>query len=168
MGCPLLARGTLSISLRRKDNAKRYLRTVRFLYNAREEVKERKKEHNLLPKSRASREAYNNSPRGKEAKAKSDIKIRERVTGWTQELFIKALVEQNNSCAICKKEFTRDTKNNTPHVDHEHSTPPKPRALLCSNCNIAIGMLGDDAKLCEEAAAYLRKWDQKNVVLLSL
>lgn len=128
-------------------------------YNAKEEVKERKREHSLLPQSKARKAVYRESPEGKAARVRGNVKARQRVTGWTEEMFIEALVEQNNACAICKKPFTNDTKKNTPHTDHCHSCPPIPRSLLCNNCNIAIGMLRDSPEICEEAAAYLRRWE---------
>jgi|ERR1017187_2449293 hypothetical protein len=74
-------------------------------------------------------------------------------SGWTQERFTNSLVEQNNACAICRETFVR-----TPNADHEHVEPPKPRGLLCTSCNIAIGLLKDRAELVEEAAKYIRKY----------
>jgi hypothetical protein len=31
------------------------------------------------------------------------------------------------------------------------------RGLLCSNCNFAVGELGDDPERCEAAATYLER-----------
>lgn len=77
---------------------------------------------------------------------------RERLTGWTPDHYEAALVEQDNRCAICQVLFT-----DTPHADHQHIEPPKPRGLLCEKCNWAIGLLNDSAGLCDAAAEYLRR-----------
>lgn len=71
--------------------------------------------------------------------------------GWSSEAVESAKATQNERCAICNEIV--------PLVpDHEHCEPPKPRELLCKFCNSGIGFLKDDPKLCELAAAYLRKW----------
>lgn len=74
-------------------------------------------------------------------------------TGWTPERMDAALVTQGNRCAICEEVFTA-----TPHCDHKHVLPPEPRALLCGNCNRALGLLKDNPERCESAAKYLRSW----------
>ena len=90
--------------------------------------------------------------RKEEAKACS-FKSKLKRHGWTPEAVEDVKREQRNCCAICKKEF-----KDTPHSDHEHTVPSKPRGLLCGPCNRALGMLCDSPELCESAAAYLRKW----------
>jgi len=42
-------------------------------------------------------------------------------------------------------------------VDHEHVSGAV-RGLLCDQCNVAIGMMGEDPGRLELAAAYLRQW----------
>jgi DNA-directed RNA polymerase subunit RPC12/RpoP len=58
-------------------------------------------------------------------------------------------------CAICKKPLTSQ-----PRVDHNHTTG-EVRGLLCSHCNVGIGMLQDDEALLRVAADYLRDQEQK-------
>lgn len=64
------------------------------------------------------------------------------------------LRQQGHRCGLCQKRFT---KKNPPVRDHCHRTG-KRRALLHSNCNIAIGHLKDSPMLCMLAASYLRDW----------
>jgi hypothetical protein len=57
--------------------------------------------------------------------------------------------QQDGKCQICGKRPPRLA------VDHSHETKSV-RALLCTNCNTAVGMLDDDPALAEAVAAYLR------------
>lgn len=88
-----------------------------------------------------------------------------RENGWTPESFAIAKAEQSNRCAICnetpKKPHGAGTEQLVP--DHKHGKPPVPRALLCPNCNSAIGLLFDSPERCEAAATYLRKWDSPKI-----
>lgn len=66
---------------------------------------------------------------------------------------------QNDTCAICKQPEavlrpSGSVKNLA--VDHCHDTG-KIRELLCSNCNMMLGLLGDDPERMERAAEYLRE-----------
>lgn len=70
--------------------------------------------------------------------------------GLTTEQFNAMLAEQGGACAIC-----RDSEKKW-CVDHDHATG-KVRAILCYCCNIAIGNLGDSARLASAAAEYLTK-----------
>lgn len=69
------------------------------------------------------------------------------VRGVVNEL----IQEQHNSCAICENVFE------TPKdicLDHCHDTGII-RGLLCNNCNVGIGMLGDTVDRLLKAIAYL-------------
>ena len=61
---------------------------------------------------------------------------------------------QNGVCAICKSEG--DGKWKKLCVDHDHKTG-KVRQLLCRNCNMVLGQVGDNANLLEEMIKYLQK-----------
>lgn len=77
--------------------------------------------------------------------------------GWTLELWYAVFKAQDGVCAVCKKV----DKNRRLAADHEHSVPPKPRGLLCTRCNTAIGLFEDSALMLESAASYLRKYGSK-------
>lgn len=71
--------------------------------------------------------------------------------GLSQERYDAMLQEQGNACASCRGDFAA-----TPCVDHDHGTGAV-RALLCSPCNKAAGLLGDSSARADSVARYLRK-----------
>lgn len=71
---------------------------------------------------------------------------------WYQEQFAK----QDGKCAICKQPETVVIKGKLimMPVDHCHKTG-KTRGLLCTKCNRAIGLFGDDVEVLKSAVEYL-------------
>ena len=65
------------------------------------------------------------------------------------EEFQARLAAQNEQCAICQKEIGIGA-----HRDHCHETGEW-RGLLCSNCNLGIGLLQDSAEVAFNAWQYL-------------
>lgn len=63
------------------------------------------------------------------------------------------LEKQNWACAICKD----DLHEVRYHQDHDHSTNAI-RGVLCSKCNMALGLFDDDPHLLKLAANYLEKY----------
>jgi hypothetical protein len=41
-------------------------------------------------------------------------------------------------------------------IDHDHQTG-RVRGLLCNNCNLALGLLGDNTDVIDSAGRYLRE-----------
>jgi hypothetical protein len=77
-------------------------------------------------------------------KSKKSINIDYKTIAKIKQVnaFIAKAKEQDNRCAVCHKEF-----ESTPHIDHNHGCCPKLRScdkcrrdLLCSPCNVMIGM----------------------------
>jgi hypothetical protein len=58
---------------------------------------------------------------------------------------------QGGLCALC------GVSRKTLFIDHSHTTR-QVRALLCPQCNFAVGLIHDDPEMAERAAAYLRHW----------
>jgi len=78
--------------------------------------------------------------------------------GITLNDYNKLLVNQKNRCSICgiNNNGKYRNKNRAFAVDHCHNTN-KIRGLLCSDCNIAIGLLKDNVKYLQSAINYLNK-----------
>lgn len=82
-----------------------------------------------------------------------------RKFGITVEQYEHMLESQEFCCAICKKspsEVSAHFHKHRLHVDHDHKTGLV-RGLLCNNCNVALGCLGDSVKRLKRAIQYLRK-----------
>lgn len=63
--------------------------------------------------------------------------------------------EQEGKCKVCETHMTWDyRKDNTVHVDHCH-TSGEVKGLLCSNCNTAAGLLGENPEITAKLTAYL-------------
>lgn len=71
--------------------------------------------------------------------------------GISNQQVTEMLERQNNCCLICVETFTK-----TPHIDHCHVTG-EIRGLLCSRCNMGLGMFRDNPSLLQAASRYLQK-----------
>lgn len=74
--------------------------------------------------------------------------------GLTVEEYDAILAQQDCKCAICGMSDEEHGKSLV--VDHNHVTG-EVRGLLCRNCNVGIGALGDDVQRIINAAAYLKE-----------
>lgn len=81
--------------------------------------------------------------------------IRQYLYGITTEEYDALMEVQGGACAICGS-TEWPGKNNTPHVDHCHTTG-KIRGLLCGKCNVALGNMDDDPARLRAAADYLER-----------
>ncbi|MGN6608063.1 MAG: endonuclease VII domain-containing protein [Jatrophihabitans sp.] len=73
--------------------------------------------------------------------------------GITVEHFDTMFAEQHGLCAICRAAPAE-------HVDHDHVTG-RVRALLCFNCNGALGQFRDRPDLMLAAIEYLRRHSEQ-------
>ena len=76
-----------------------------------------------------------------------------RTYGITEADYDAMYFEQEGCCAICGKHQTQDKRRFC--VDHCHETG-NVRALLCHNCNTALGKFQDNEDLLRRAADYIR------------
>lgn len=72
------------------------------------------------------------------------------------------LLAQGGKCAICG---TNDPGRRGWQLDHDHnfkrSDPAGHRGVLCMDCNVSIGRLGDDLAGVMRAVSYLQKFEGK-------
>lgn len=76
----------------------------------------------------------------------------------TVEDFERLLKQQRGLCKICgtkPEKWWSNEANGGLSIDHHHACG-KVRGLLCSNCNTAIGLLGENDKNLKRAIKYLK------------
>jgi hypothetical protein len=86
------------------------------------------------------------------ARHRDRIRLEDRIKryGITAEQLETLRRDQDGCCAICSKPISgRDEC-----IDHCHDSGIV-RGLLCSNCNVALGLLKDDVDLVKSAINYL-------------
>lgn len=113
----------------------------------RSNVRYHQKECKACTKSRRSR--WFRTDAGKASSRNTKLKAR---FGITAEEYDRLLEQQDGKCAICGS--STSYLGHRLAVDHDHQTQVV-RGLLCKACNVGIGNLQDNPKLCRLAADYL-------------
>ena len=119
--------------------------------------------HSNLCKSCNSKRAQEHAKENPDMFRKRRRKYAIEQYGISYDKYLEILKNQNNSCAICNKNFNDVSKN--PHIDHDHSCCNDSgkscgtcvRGLLCNRCNTLLGMALDDIILLESAIKYLKR-----------
>lgn len=82
--------------------------------------------------------------------------------GISLDDYNRMLTAQNNRCAICGTEEAKahnmSGKVVKLSVDHNHKTGAV-RALLCQDCNVAIGYFNEDAERMMNGAKYIQQYN---------
>jgi hypothetical protein len=81
-------------------------------------------------------------------------KYRLKKYGLTEAEYESKLEAQNGRCSICDIYPEPDRRL---AVDHDHKTE-QTRELLCTRCNVLLGLVGDNIKLLLTAIEYLQTW----------
>lgn len=76
--------------------------------------------------------------------------------GLTEGRYDLLIDKQGNACAICRAAFILGVLKDV-HIDHCHRTGVV-RGLLCSRCNLGIGLFKDDHERLSAAAEYVKTW----------
>jgi Recombination endonuclease VII len=86
-----------------------------------------------------------------------------KTIGWTPERFDLFWKEQQGRCAICRRKVSKEIESHhtdKAYADHEHVHPPKPRGILCVNCNLGLGNFQDKKELMQAAIAYVKNYQE--------
>ena len=98
-----------------------------------------------------------------EVKQKWRLQAVKRYYNLDADIYLKMIIDQDNKCFICNKAETHTTKfgDTRPlNVDHDHVTG-KVRALLCTNCNAALGNVNDNIEILEKCISYLKQFKEE-------
>jgi len=118
-----------------------------------EKRSEQKKRHYLKNKEKIDQRAkdwYNNN------KDRSKENAIQRKYGITTEVLNQMRESQQYRCAICGT--GEDSLKKKLVIDHCHNTG-KVRKLLCTNCNVAIGMFKENPRIMFLAMEYLKEFN---------
>lgn len=81
-----------------------------------------------------------------------------RKYGLSLDDLVALIDAQGGRCAVCLSDLTSSKMD----VDHDHACCSGPttcgecvRGVLCARCNMALGLLGDDASVMTRAAEYV-------------
>ncbi len=105
----------------------------------------------------ANRTAYIQTPeRKKKHRETEHLRRWIRAGVFTEEKYLAVMAKSNGLCQICGRPETKKRGQTLRRlaIDHDHKTN-KFRGLLCADCNIMIGMAGEDPDRLKAAAAYL-------------
>ncbi len=102
------------------------------------------------PDVKAHRKVYMASPAGRAMARKCDLK---KKFGITPDDYERMLEAQGGHCALCPATVGNSLRPRL-HVDHDHETGAV-RKLLCSRCNMALGIVGESVELLKAMIQYL-------------
>lgn len=120
-------------------------------------LRERDRERRTDPKRVEYMRAWKETNEGRLADYERRMyKLRNKF-GITPEEVQAKLDEQNGQCAICLIDIELFKGKDGAALDHDHFNN-EVRGLLCSRCNVGIGMLQDSPALMKRAADYIDFW----------
>jgi hypothetical protein len=111
----------------------------------------RKSNPELLQRKRDAARAWYYTEKGRAYKDRYKFAL----YGMTRADYEEMLSKQDNCCAICRTSVENE-RNRRFHIDHNHETGEN-RGLLCSRCNVGIGMFAEEEERLLAAIKYLRQ-----------
>lgn len=131
-----------------KEEWNKYMRE--FYSKNKESILKRNKKYPKYKKKISSNKTYllHSTP---EKRKNDKLKHRYGISLVEYEQLVR---NQNGLCQICGQE---NSNKRSFHVDHDHTTG-KIRGILCSKCNICLGLVNDDIEILTNAINYLNQW----------
>mgnify|MGYP001370249272 CR=1 FL=1 len=142
---------------RNKEKIAAYHRQYRVLNRERVLASHRKWYAENKDKARASAKRYKDAHKddrrmNRKATDSDRFSYIRRTYGVKKEDFIRLYEAFNGRCGMCKKNLTIRSAC----VDHSHVTN-KVRGLLCRNCNVGLGLIGDTVESAKNAVEHLQR-----------
>lgn len=131
--------------LRNSEKKKAY--SKRYYEKHKAEVRARNKAWALAHPERLK--AYSKKHEAVKRNTKLQIKY-----GLSEAAYLLKFAEQKGLCAICEQPDERRALS----IDHNHKNL-QVRGLLCTRCNLLIGIAQENLKLLAASIEYLRKWN---------
>lgn len=100
-------------------------------------------------------EARHRRAADREHARQQDRRRRHQVYGLAEGAYEELLRQQGGRCAICGTDRPKGPGKRL-HIDHDHIAG-RIRGLLCSFCNVAIGLANDDPTRLRAMADYLER-----------
>jgi hypothetical protein len=139
--------------LAKKENDDKCKR--RYEEEHREEIAKSRRERQRSPEFLAlKRKQYNDDPKHRRQVRSNNIKYELGITIEEYEARREAQRLSGDLCGLCKQPL--GNVDSTPNLDHDHETL-QIRDFLHRSCNMALGLLKDDPKICRMAAEYLER-----------
>lgn len=88
-------------------------------------------------------------------KGKVDAARLRRVYDMSVDELEEMFIQQSGRCAICFKR--EDDSPQRLDLDHDHETG-RVRALLCRQCNTALGLFKEDIQVMLQAIRYIKRY----------
>lgn len=144
------------------EKAKAYQSSYRLANRERLRVRdrERDKHRKSKPEYRERRAELNKIQYARNREKYRNFYLKKKYS-LTEQEYQQMYEAQDGLCAICGNPPNSDGQL---AVDHDHKSGLV-RGLLCNDCNIGIGRLGDDVSRLESAVAYLRRYQSYTEVL---
>lgn len=135
-----------------KACGKAYMAEWRAAHRPEMRAHEKKRRDNMTEETKARYRAMDIARYHSDPSIARDKYLR-RTFGISLAVYTEMLEEQNGKCWICGV-TEGDSSGRTLAVDHHHGTGAV-RGLLCSHCNMAIGLFKDDPERLAKAISYL-------------
>ena len=124
-----------------------------------DDISAHRKERYLNPevnkeKKKYGAKHYASSGKYRESVRACDLRRRFGITIEEYEAKREAQRLAGDLCGLCRKPLSN--VDSTPNLDHDHDTLQL-RDFLHRSCNMALGLLKDDPKVCRLAAEYLER-----------
>ncbi len=142
---------------RNKEKLAAYHRQYRMLNRERVLASHREWYAKNKDKARASAKRYRDAHKEerrmrRQATANDRFGHIRRTYGVSKAEFLRRYEEISGRCELCRKIITVRSAC----VDHDHATNAA-RGLLCRNCNVGLGLIGDTVESAKNAVRYLQR-----------